>query len=62
VKIKNLNLLISILVAGLLICAGLLVHQYSQIKSLNDQLAVHTEHISQVEQVIKLDKNKETIG
>ena len=57
-KIKNLSLLISVLVAGLLICAGLLVHQYSQIKSLNDQLAVHTEHISQVEQVIKLDKKK----
>ena len=61
-KTKNLNILISVLVAGLLICAGILAHQYFQIESLNDQLAVHTEHISQVEQAIKLDKKKRLSG
>ncbi len=57
-KTKNLNILISILAAGLLICGGFLVHQHIQIKSLHDQLAVHAAHILQVEQTIKLDKKK----
>ena len=61
-KTKNLNILISVLVAGLLICAGILAHQYFQIESLNEQLAVHTEHILQVEQAIKLDKKKSLSG
>ena len=61
-KTKNLNILISVLVAGLLICGGFLVHQHFQVKSLNDQLAVHTEHILQIEQAIKLDKKKRLSG
>ncbi len=61
-KTKNLNILISVLVAGLLICGGFLVHQHMQIKSLRDQLAVHTAHILQVEQTIKLDKKKRLSG
>jgi len=62
VKIKNLDILISVLAAGLLICIGFLVHQHYQFKSLNDQLAVHTEHILQIEQAIKLDKKKRLSG
>jgi len=62
VNTKNLNILISVLVAGLLICAGFLVHQHFQVKSLNDQLEVHTEHILQIEQAIKLDKVKRLSG
>jgi len=62
VKTKNLNILISVLVAGLLICGGFLVHQHIQIKSLHVQLAVHTAHILQVEQIIKLDKKKRLSG
>jgi len=62
VKIKNLDILISVLAAGLLICIGFLVHQHYQVKSLNDQLAVHTEHILQIEQAIKLDKKKRLSG
>jgi hypothetical protein len=62
VKTKNRNILISVLVAGLLICGGFLVHQHIQIKSLRDQLAVHTAHILQVEQAIKLDKKKRLSG
>ena len=54
--------MIPVLVAGLLICAGFLVHQYFQIKSLNDQLVVHTEHILQIEQAIKSDKKKRLSG
>ncbi len=61
-KTKKLNILIPVLVAGLLICAGFLVHQHIQIKSLHDQLAVHNEHILQVEQAIKLDKKKRLSG
>ena len=61
-KTKNLNILISVLVAGLLICGGFLVRQHIQIKSLHDQLAVHTAHILQVEQTIKLDKKKRLSG
>ena len=61
-KTKNLNILISVLVAGLLICSGFLVNQHLQIKSLHDQLAVHTAHILQVEQAIKLDKKKRLLG
>ncbi len=59
---KHLDILISVLAVSLLICAGFLIHQYFQIKSLNDQLAVHTEHILQVERVIKLDKKKRLSG
>jgi len=62
VKTKTLDILISVLAAGLLTCAGFLVHQHYQIKSLNDQLAVHTEHILQLEQAIKLDKKKRLSG
>ena len=47
---------------GLLICGGFLLHQHIQIKSLHDQLAVHTAHILQVEQTIKLDKKKRLSG
>ena len=61
-KTKNLNILISTLAAGLLICGGFLVHQHIQIKSLHDQLAVHTAHILQVEQAVKLDKKKRLPG
>ena len=61
-KTKNLNILNSVLVAGLLICGGFLVHQHIQIKSLHDQLAVHTAHILQVEQAVKLDKKKRLSG
>ena len=59
---KNLDILISVLVAGLLICGGFLVHQHFHVKSLNDQLAVHTEHILQLEQAMKLDKKKRLLG
>ena len=59
---KNLNILISVLAAGLLICAGFLVHQHFQVKSLHDQLALNTEHILQIEQAIKLDKKKRLSG
>jgi hypothetical protein len=62
VKTKNLDILIPVLVAGLLICAGFLVHQHFQFKSLNEQLTVHTEHILQIEQAIKLDKEKRLSG
>jgi len=62
VKTKNLNILIPVLFAGLLVCGGFLVHQHIQIKSLHDQLAVHNEHILQVEQTIKLDKKKRLLG
>ena len=61
-KTKNLNILISVLVAGLLICGGFLVRQHFQVKSLHDQLAVHTAHIVQLEQAIKLDKKKRLSG
>ena len=61
-KTKNLNILISVLVAGLLICGGFLVRQHFQVKSLHDQLAVHTAHILQLEQAIKLDKKKRLLG
>lgn len=61
-KTKNLNIMIPVLVAGLLICAGFLVHQHIQIKSLHDQLAVHTAHILQIDQAIKLDKRKTLSG
>lgn len=61
-KTKNLNILISVLVTGLLICGGFLVHQHIQINSLHEQLAVHTAHILQVEQTIKLDKKKRLSG
>ena len=59
---KNLNISISVLVAGLLICGGFLVRQHFQVKSLHDQLAVHTAHILQLEQAVKLDKNKRLSG
>ncbi len=59
---KNLNILISVLAAGLMICAGFLVHQHYQVNSLHDQLAVHTEHILQIEQAIKLDRKKRLTG
>jgi hypothetical protein len=62
VKTKNLNILISVLAAGLLIGGGFLVHQHIQIKSLHDQLAVHTAHILQIDQAIKLDKRKRLSG
>jgi len=62
VKAKNVDILIPVLVAGLLICAGFLVHQHFQFKSLNEQLAVHTEHILQIEQAIRLDKEKRLSG
>ncbi len=55
---KNLNILISVVAAGLLICASFPVHQHFQVNSLHDQLAVNTEHILQIEQAIKLDKKK----
>ncbi len=61
-KPKNLDILISVLTAGLLICIGFLVHQHYQVNSLNDQLAVHTEHILQIEQAVKLDKKKRLSG
>ncbi len=59
---KNLNILISILAAGLFICVVFLAHQHIQISSLHDQLAVHTEHFLQIEQAIKLDKKKRLSG
>jgi hypothetical protein len=59
---KNLNILISILAAGLFICVVFLAHQHIQINSLHDQLAVHTEHFLQIEQAIKLDKKKRLSG
>ncbi len=61
-KAKNLNILISILVAVLFICIVFLAHQHIQIKSLHDQLAVHTEHFLQIEQAIKLDQKKRLSG
>jgi len=62
VKTKNLNILIFILVAVLFICIVFLAHQHIQIKSLHDQLAVHTEHFLQIEQAIKLDQKKRLSG
>ena len=59
---KNLNILISILVAGLFICVVFLARQHIQINSLHDQLAIHTEHFFQIEQAIKLDKKKRLSG
>ncbi len=59
---KILNISIAVLAAGLMICAGFLVHQHDQVNSLHDQLAVHTEHILQIEQAIKLDKKKRLTG
>ena len=59
---KNLDILISILVAGLFSCVVFLARQNIQINSLHDQLAIHTEHFFQIEQAIKLDKKKRLSG
>ena len=53
---KTVNILISSLFAGLLICSGILVRQHIQLKSLQEQLNEQAAHVYQVEKALKISQ------
>ncbi len=53
---KTINVLIFSLIAGLLICAGILVRQHMQLKSLQEQLNEQAAHVYQVEKALKISQ------
>ena len=57
---KTINILIFSLVAGLLICAGILVRQHMQLTSLTEQLSEQAAHIYQVEKASEIRPSNRT--
>lgn len=53
---KTINILIFSIIAGLLICVGILVRQHMQLKSLQEQLNEQATHVYQVEKALKISQ------
>ena len=59
-KTKTVNILISSLIVGLLVCAGILVQQHVQLNLLREQLSEQAAHIYQVEKASEIRQANRT--